>query len=616
MRALELLAPARTAEIGIAAICCGADAVYIGGPAFGARAAACNTVSDIKRLCEFASRYGVRIYVTVNTLCRDLAEKDELVRMMLEMKDIGVAAFIMQDASLPALLRARGQWKEEFHASTQCAIRTPGRAQELAAAGFSRLILERELSLQQIRAIRAAVPDVELEFFVHGALCVCYSGDCYLSEALTGRSANRGECAQPCRSMYDLVDADGKVLCADQALLSLKDYCLIDRLPDLADAGVISFKIEGRLKNEAYVKNVVRAYSEALDSLCRTSHSSYCRSSYGRVAADFVPDLAKTFNRGYTSLFIDGRRGEWHSVAASKGMGEHVGTLVKQGPGYVDIRMHEGVSPLSNGDGLCIVMRDGSVEGFRADKVEPMPSGNNARQKRAAHRLVRVLCSLPQSLARKYQALDGLQLWRNKDTAFEKQLAKETSRTIAVELTLSYAAKVLTVNAEREDGVRIERCYDCSGFESANNRERMMALMSTQLGKSSGIYSFSCAESALTYNGELPLLSSAFLNNIRRECEQAFSAVPVLPLRSSSSNGPVPLKEGHPASKPSASPVHPRRADELMRTKYCIRHRLGMCLRQGAKAEDLFLRNNGKLIPLRFDCRNCEMILGDIQTNQ
>ena len=211
MRALELLAPARTAEIGIAAICCGADAVYIGGPAFGARAAACNTISDIKRLCEFASRYGVRIYVTVNTLCKDLAEKDELVRMMLEMKDIGVAAFIMQDASLPALLRARGQWKEEFHASTQCAIRTPARARELVAAGFSRLILERELSLQQIRAIRAAVPDVELEFFVHGALCVCYSGDCYLSEALTGRSANRGECAQPCRSMYDLVDADGKV---------------------------------------------------------------------------------------------------------------------------------------------------------------------------------------------------------------------------------------------------------------------------------------------------------------------------------------------------------------------------------------------------------------------
>ena len=255
MRALELLAPARTADIGVAAIDCGADAVYIAGPAFGARQAAGNPVEDIRRLCDYAHRFGVRIYVTFNTLVYE-EEIPEARRLLQELQDAGVDALIVQDAAVTRLA-PEGMI---LHASTQCAIRTPEKARFTESLGYGRLVLERELSLEQIRAIRDAV-DAELEVFVHGALCVCYSGQCYLSEHLAGRSANRGACVQACRSLYDLEDADGHVLARNKALLSLKDFDLIHRLEDLAEAGADSFKIEGRLKNISYVRNVVRPSS-------------------------------------------------------------------------------------------------------------------------------------------------------------------------------------------------------------------------------------------------------------------------------------------------------------------------------------------------------------------
>ena len=263
MRALELLAPARTADIGVAAVDCGADAVYIAGPAFGARQAAGNPVSDIRRLCGYAHRFGARIYVTFNTLVYE-EEIPQARRLLQELQDAGVDALIVQDAAVTRLA-PEGMI---LHASTQCAIRTPEKARFTESLGYGRLVLERELSLAQIRAVREAV-DAELECFVHGALCVCYSGQCYLSEHLAGRSANRGACVQACRSLYDLEDADGKVLVKNKALLSLKDFNLIGRLEDLAEAGADSFKIEGRLKSASYVQNVVRAYSDALDALGR-----------------------------------------------------------------------------------------------------------------------------------------------------------------------------------------------------------------------------------------------------------------------------------------------------------------------------------------------------------
>ena len=305
MRQLELLAPARDANIGIAAIDCGADAVYIAGPRFGARQAAGNTIDDIRKLCSHAHKYGARIFVALNTILFD-DELEEAYSQMLQVQEAGADALIIQDLAVMEMARhGIGNIRKDFHiplhASTQCAIRTPEQAAFLEGLGFSRLILERELSLEQIRAIRNAVT-CELEFFVHGALCVCYSGQCYLSEKIAGRSANRGACIQACRSLYDLVDADGKVLVKDKALLSLKDYNLRNRLADLAEAGITSFKIEGRLKNESYVRNVVRDYSIALDELVRKNPESYERGSYGQVTGGFTPDTGKTFNKGNRRL--------------------------------------------------------------------------------------------------------------------------------------------------------------------------------------------------------------------------------------------------------------------------------------------------------------------------
>ncbi len=578
MTPLELLAPARNADIGIAAIRCGADAVYIGGPAFGARAAAGNSVEDIRRLCDYASSYGVRIFVTVNTLCRDDRERLELAGLMLGLKDSGVSAFIMQDTSLLPLLRRYGEWKEEFHASTQCAIRTPERARFLASLGFQRLILERELSIEMIRSIHEAVPGTDLEFFVHGALCVCYSGDCYLSEALTGRSANRGECAQPCRNNFDLVDASGRVLCASKPLMSLKDYCLIDRLEDLAQAGVVSFKIEGRLKNESYVKNVVRAYSMRLDGIVERSPDLYCRSSYGRVEGGFRPDLRKTFNRGYTELYADGRRGCWHTEDAAKHMGEPAGFVsAVGGQRYIDVTLPDNVV-LNNGDGLCTVRPDGGVDGFRADKVEGR----------------RVYCKVPSSLRK------NARLWRNRDAAFEKQLENTPDRTLDVGFSLVFSPGKLRLDAVREDGSVLSGEYSMEGFDTASGRLRMENVIRTQLSKSAGGCRFSV--SSLECAGEMPLLSAAYLNNIRREFAERFKALAVLPRKAGGRTA-----SAVPHEVPERSLLeHPRRKGELMRTKYCIKHRMGMC----GSPDRLFLRNNGKTIPLIFDCHDCEMVLG------
>lgn len=580
---LELLAPARNADIGIAAIRCGADAVYIGGPEFGARAAAGNSIEDIERLCRYASVFGVRIFVTVNTLAEDKAERERIAELILSMKDKGISAFILQDTSLLPLLAEKGPWKEEFHASTQCAIRTPERAAELSAMGFSRLILERELSLEQIREIRAAIPEeVELECFVHGALCVCYSGDCYLSQHLTGRSANRGECAQPCRNSYDLVDRNGKVLVAGKPLLSLKDLKLIGRLPQLAQAGIVSFKIEGRLKNESYVKNVTKAYSEALDAFIEAHPGEYRRASYGRVGRGFTPNPDKTFNRAYTSLFIDGRRGKWNSADYAKGMGELLGKAVdveRHGPS-MDVRISMGQgTKVNNGDGLCFVSQEGEVVGFRADSSDG----------RCVH------CKYMGALR------PGMDIWRNRDNAFERMLENNTpERLIDVSLDLAFAGGKVMVRATTEDGREMERTFPLEDVPIAGNQDRMMSLVKTQLGKTSGNYSFSVNETSSSEG--LPLLSASTLNSFRRDIALALDNMPVRGLAAS--------------RKPSIngrSAPHPQREGELMRSRYCILDELGLCLQTGKgrlfAKNGLLLRNNGNLIPLSFDCRNCEMVL-------
>lgn len=635
MKFLELLAPARNADIGIAAIDCGADAVYIAGPAFGARQAAGNSMEDIRRLTEYAHRFGARIFLTLNTILFD-NELAEAERLLAEAKAAGVDAIIAQDLAV---------WKLTdlpVHASTQCAIRTPEKARLYESIGASRLVLEREMSLDQIRAIRSSV-DCELEFFVHGALCVCYSGQCYMSERIAGRSANRGECIQACRSLYDLVDEDGNVLVRNKALLSLKDYNLKDRLKDLAEAGICSFKIEGRLKNISYVRNVVRAYSLALDELVAANPGKYRRVSFGRSEGGFTPDLAKTFNRGYTQLFLDGKRsGNWSSMDAPKSIGEEVGTVVSIAPMRqnfsngkrpseenitITLRMKNPGDRLQNGDGFSFLSKGrGEIVGFRGDVCQ----GN------------RITCRNVTGL------YPGAKLYRNLSNAFEKELESNLPvRTIPVSVDISVIVVPVTstspgteedrspslpkrlseptyslkINAVSQDGrsVKLERE---AGHNAAENPERMRGMFATQISKATGIYSFTLRSLEVeTPDGSLPFLPTSALNAIRRDLAAALEempcrAIPLLVNQASSrtgnaeypvlepdvlsqvqdiqettSNGPhLSYKANianHIARKiymslgasrtDDAFEISHRPDAELMRTKYCIRYELGLC---------------------------------------
>ena len=635
MKFLELLAPARNMDIGIAAIDCGADAVYIAGPAFGARQAAGNSMEDIRRLTEYAHRFGARIFLTLNTILFD-NELAEAERLLAEAKDAGVDAIIAQDLAVWELTDL------PVHASTQCAIRTPEKARLYEGIGASRLVLEREMSLDQIRAIRSSV-DCELEFFVHGALCVCYSGQCYMSERIAGRSANRGECIQACRSLYDLVDEDGNVLVRNKALLSLKDYNLNDRLQDLADAGICSFKIEGRLKNISYVRNIVRAYSLALDELVAANPEKLRRVSFGRSEGGFTPDLAKTFNRGYTQLFLDGKRsGNWSSMDAPKSIGEEVGTVVSIAPMRqnfsngkrpseenitITLRMKNPGDRLQNGDGFSFLSKGrGEIVGFRGDICQ----GN------------RITCRNVTGL------YPGAKLYRNLSNAFEKELESNLPvRTIPVSVDISVIVVPVTstssgteegwspslpkrlseptyslkINAVSQDGrsVKLERE---AGHNAAENPERMRGMFATQISKATGIYSFTLRSLEVeTPDGSLPFLPTSALNAIRRDLAAALEEMPCraipLPVNQASSrtgNAEYPVLEpdvlsqvqdiqettsngphlsykaniaNHIARKiymslgasrtDDAFEISHRPDAELMRTKYCIRYELGLC---------------------------------------
>lgn len=725
MKFLELLAPARNADIGIAAIDCGADAVYIAGPAFGARQAAGNSMEDIRRLTEYAHRFGARIFLTLNTILFD-NELAEAERLLAEAKDAGVDAIIAQDLAVWELTDL------PVHASTQCAIRTPEKARLYEGIGASRLVLEREMSLDQIRAIRASV-DCELEFFVHGALCVCYSGQCYMSERIAGRSANRGECIQACRSLYDLVDEDGNVLVRNKALLSLKDYNLKDRLQDLADAGICSFKIEGRLKNISYVRNVVRVYSSALDELVAANPGKYRRVSFGRSEGGFTPDLAKTFNRGYTQLFLDGKRsGNWSSMDAPKSIGEEVGTVVSIAPmrqnysngkrpseEYVTItvRMKNPDDRLQNGDGFSFLSKGrGEIVGFRGDVCQ----GN------------RITCRNVIGL------YPGAKLYRNLSNAFEKELESNLPvRTIPVSVDISVIVVPVTttgsvtewcrtvtenigpvtddscpvtekgrspsqskrlckqtyslkINAVSQDGRSIVLERE-AGDSTAENAKRMREMFVAQISKDTGIYSFTLSSlNVETPDGSLPFLPASALNAIRRDLAAAIDKMPCraipLPTGKTADNPGISNALNTPNNAESPSECQDRRQDqkpilskipdiqepasdgihvsykanianhvaretyqvlgatqtdeafeishlpgtELMRTKYCIRHELGLCpvhrqagrhqgkanfatgsskLATTSPSGHLYLINNGKRYHLSFDCANCEMVV-------
>lgn len=594
MTALELLAPARNKDIGIAAIDCGADAVYIGGPAFGARKAAGNSISDIAQLCSYAHKFGVRIFLTVNTLLQDDGELQSARSMMREAQDAGVDAFIIQD---PVLMDTQGI-HVPMHASTQCAIRDLQTARYYESLGAGRIVLERELSLQQVLQIAAGV-SCEVECFVHGALCVCYSGDCYLSEHLTGRSANRGECAQPCRSRYDLVDAEGRVLVSDKALLSLKDLNLIERLRDLADAGVCSFKIEGRLKNSSYVRNVVRQYSLALDALVAAEPGMYRRSSFGRVSEGFSPAVDKTFNRGYTQLYIDGRRGRWSSMDAPKAMGELIGRVeaIKRGGREMTLKIdpaYEGLT-LANGDGFCFV--DGAgITGFRGDVCQGLSIAAK---------------DIPSLKA-------GDALYRNISVAFERRMDAEPCRReidVSVELATAPSGG-LDIVARSEDGRTASIRLDGSTLQGAKDPERMLQTLASQLSKRHLHYKVTEVKWARP-SETLPFLPASTINAIRRNLiEEIDRQTPVAPpLRKGRRDTGVSIERQCPITGPGShgggqACVSGRHGStELMRTRYCIKYELGLCskLQGHASTGPLYLINNGHRLRLGFDCGRCEM---------
>ena len=596
MTYLELLAPARTADIGKAAIDCGADAVYIAGPAFGARAAAGNTVEDIRDLCLYAHRFGARIFVTVNTIIYE-EELEEARKLVMDLAGAGVDALIVQDPAVIEMARGTGM---ALHASTQCAIRTPEKARFIESLGYGRIVLERQLSLDQVRAIKDAV-QAEIEFFVHGALCVCYSGQCYLSEYLTGRSANRGECAQACRSRYDLQDGSGKILLRDKALLSLKDYNLLHRLENLADAGVCSFKIEGRLKSESYVRNVVTAYNQALNALIEKHPGKYSRASFGQVSGGMAPDLGKTFNRGYTELFIDGTRGKWSSMDVPTHLGEYAGEVARiTRDGIV---LSSSALDLSNGDGFAFLSGN-EIVGFRADVAEGLT----------------IRCRVPEELR------VGIKLYRNISAKFQKRLeAAAPVRELAVFSTVSLSGNTIDVKARAEDGREVAMSLTTDNGP-ARDRERMLSVIAGQIAKRSGHYTF--LEPEIIVDGEVPFMTSAFLNGIRRDIAAALDGMPVKanPLMMGTViQASAPKELSYKANVANsvdraiysqrgtekmedAYEISHRPGAELMRSKYCVRYELGMCPKQGKnKPESLYLLNAGKRLRLDFHCAECEM---------
>ncbi len=590
---VELLAPAGTAAIGRAAIDAGADAVYIGAERFGARMAAGNAMSDIAGLAEYAHGFGARVYLTMNTLLFD----DELSAARdtaWAACEAGVDALIVQDMAftrmdLPPVA---------LHASTQTFNLTPERALFLAEAGFSRIVLERGASLAQIRAIRAALPEeVELEAFVHGAICVSYSGQCYLGHVLCGRGGNRGGCAQPCRARYDLYDDRGERLVRDRALLSVRDMSLGGRLDDLIGAGVCSLKIEGRLKEADYVVNNTAYYHRRLEAL------GVGRISAGRVTCDFEPNPGKSFSRGFTTYFFDAKQ---VGVAApeARSVGESVGVVSRSDGAVLTLKLRPDVA-IHNGDGLCFWTPAGLLEGCSVNRAE-------------GSRLV---------LNKAVELAAGTEVFRNLDRTFHPSAVRRLATVVR------FAPPV--ISAEDETGISAAVSLP-DGYEPASNRELAERNIRQAFSKGGGtIFEISCVEVAR--GGELPFVPAAGLNALRRELLAALLAA-----RQEAYRRPEPYVR--PATPPVVPPGVERdfRANianavaerfyreagfeavekalevqtdpeltgrEVMRTPYCIRRELGLCLREHPeeRGRRLFLENNGVRLELEFRCAACEM---------
>ena len=579
MRHTELLAPAKDKQTAITAIKSGADAVYIGTVNFGARQAAGNSLDDIKEVVDFAHKFYVKVHVTINTILTDeeLLQAKELIKKLYE---IGVDAIIVQDTGIIELA-IRGELPPiPIHASTQCDNRTLQKAKFFDETGVSRVILARELSLEEIKTICDSV-DCEIETFIHGALCVSYSGQCYLSQSIGGRSANRGECAQPCRKKYTLIDEDGNIIAKDKHLLSLKDFNASKYLTNLVDAGVKSFKIEGRLKDENYVKNVVAFYRQELDKISE-------KTSSGTVFTDFIPDVKKSFNRGFTTYFLNGRE-NCFNFESPKSRGEKLGKVTKIGQGWFELERQVDLSPQ---DGLCFQDKGCLVNKVEGRKIYP-------------------------------NKMDGITagtvIYRNFDAKFDKQLNNsKIKRRIRVEFELNNG--ILKAADEDNNSVSI----NVTG-EKAENPDKMRETFIAQLQKTGESDFF---VSGVRIPSPAPFLPVSKINALRREILEKLMAER---LRNYKREIQKPLKHvKYPlAAVDYHANIHnktaesfyencgcivdslsyescPVRGVELMRTKHCLKFAFNMC----KSPKKLYLIDEkGKKYRLEFDCKNCNMIV-------
>ena len=603
---LELLSPAKNLEFGREAVNHGADALYIGAPAFGARAAATNTIEDVEALVKYAHLYGCKVFATVNTLLFD-DELEAAVGMIRRLYNIGVDALIIQDLGLLEC----GLPPIELHASTQCHNASMERVKFMESVGFKRVILARETSLEQMRALRQATT-VDLEAFVHGALCVSYSGQCYMSQYLNGRSGNRGCCSQPCRSRYDLLTVDGRLLLKDRHLLSLRDFNASQQLASMIDAGITSFKIEGRLKDLSYVKNITAYYRQMLDSLME----GHERASIGSCTFSFTPDPDRTFNRGYTDYFLRDRQ-PMANFATQKSMGKLIGKVTSVGHNTLTVSGNE---PLTNGDGLCYLDADERLQGFLVNRVEGRTVTPN---------------QMPDLRV-------GTLLWRNNDQQFEKALQGKTAeRKVGLTLRFSATPNGFALQLTDEEGLGVTHSVAAEHQEarSSGGADNPVVKQLSKLGNTP----FVACEVVDDTQGRY-FLPAGTLNQLRREAVEQLIALRIDRHRPADCSradlgSPCPAdrldyraniinhqaeafyrRHGIEAVERGLEQTGDYDGKALMTTKYCLRYELGCCLQGKNKnqkmkiekgeirpGDTLLLRNQERQFRLEFDCRECLM---------
>lgn len=620
---LELLSPARDTAIAREAILHGADAVYIGGPGFGARHNASNSLRDIAELVPFAHRYGAKIFVTLNTILHD-NELEPAQKLITDLYQTGVDALIVQDMGILELDIP----PIELHASTQCDIRSVEKAKFLGDVGFSQIVLARELNLTQISAIHQ-VTDATIEFFIHGALCVAYSGQCYISHAQTGRSANRGDCSQACRLPYTLKDDQGRVVAYEKHLLSMKDNDQTANLAALIDAGVRSFKIEGRYKDMSYVKNITAHYRQMLDGIIE-ARGNLARASAGRTEHFFIPSTEKTFHRGSTDYFVNQRKGDIGAFDSPKFIGLPVGEVLKVARDHLDV---DATVPLANGDGLNVMIKR-EVVGFRANTVEKLTENR-----------YRVW---PNEMPAQMQTLRAHHpLNRNLDHHWQQALLKPSSeRRIAVDIELGGWQEQLILTLTSEDGVSVTHTLE-GLFGEANNAEKALASLHDGLAKL-GQTRYYAQNVAITLPGAL-FVPASQLNQLRRETVELLDEARLASYQRGQRKAvaqPAPVYPethlsflanvyNHKARAfyqrygvmliDTAYEAHEEKGDvPVMITKHCLRFAFNLCPKQakgvtgvkGGRATPMQLVHGDEVLTLRFDCKPCEMhVVGKIKNH-